>query len=229
MKCSLGTVSFTHKKRHIVQRQNRKPEWLESFLVQPYFTSCHLHSTAKKTLINLFCIDCKTSVCSQCLQDFGHKEHMVIKTHKHFHQHVVRATDIEPYMNIDSIRTYIRQEKKVIYLQFRKEVDLPANASNHRNKKRTSNKSSGQSRKGRVNCKVCGRGLEADPSVYYCSIQCKLAGYTSKSEPSASPFLALNTGEQRPEVQTEKECNNVLEEPQRRRRKRKGIPRRAAL
>ncbi|KAL9682145.1 hypothetical protein QQ045_013938 [Rhodiola kirilowii] len=208
-----------------------KPEWLECLIEQHFFTPCRTHSMDKENLMKLFCVDCQTANCSKCVEDLGHTNHRLINIYTHLYQHVVKAETMGTYMNIGDIRIYSGNGKPAFFLRLRpfKKMnnDLPESSTKK-----------GKGRKRSVYCQVCGRGLDADASVLYCCIQCKVVANVSKTDASASsPFTNPKTDEQLHEVQevvdTETDSNNAGEPDhdqcsKQRRHRRKGIPCRAA-
>ena len=59
------------------------PPWLNVMYSSIYFSTCVMHQNAKKNDLDHFCIDCRRSLCSNCLpsHDMHHKRVKVFLFH----------------------------------------------------------------------------------------------------------------------------------------------------
>ncbi|KAL9683145.1 hypothetical protein QQ045_014961 [Rhodiola kirilowii] len=155
------------------RQQEGKPKWLESFLdIKNFFSSCPKHKSneGRKKLLNLYCINCETSICSMCMkQDSGNSSHHVIKLYRLGHQEAVRVNDMTPYLNCKKIQTYLCNGVAVISLH----------TLMHDEKKKDLEKSPSPALsvldKPRRHCDVCPRSLHSGHQFIFCSIHCKVS------------------------------------------------------
>uniref|UniRef100_A0A7N0USU3 PLATZ transcription factor family protein n=1 Tax=Kalanchoe fedtschenkoi TaxID=63787 RepID=A0A7N0USU3_KALFE len=198
--------------------QDGKPQWLEDFLAKPYSKPCLLQAHADAGFnTNKFCVDCRTPVCPSCVTEFGHTNHAIIQVYRHVYQDSASVRAIRSFMNINGVQ--INQNGP---------IDTPPKRAKHNSR---INKVTSSDRKNRIErmCKICGKKLVPAHQFHYCSIQCKLADYMSKSDRSVPPFLmpgtqTLDEACTRGKVDGKEKADEAAAT---RRRKRKGIPRRA--
>ncbi|KAG2486702.1 hypothetical protein HYH03_014631 [Edaphochlamys debaryana] len=147
--------------------------WVPAFLSAAYFQPCDRHRHHKKNECTFFCVTCGArphSVCQHCMG--AHAGHQVIQVRRYVYCDVVRAVDINPFVDTNGVQNYIINSAKVMFL-------------NHRP----------HSKIGRANgvdtCRTCNRHLREGFS--YCSLSCKVEAL-SKGEtgaPAPAPTAGL--------------------------------------
>ncbi|CAH8278046.1 unnamed protein product [Arabidopsis lyrata] len=210
------------KNRRLMEEENQWPLWLKPLLNEHFFVQCKSHGHSPKSECNMYCLDCTNdSLCSLCLSD--HKNHRTIQIRISSYHNVIRVNEIQKYLDISSIQTYVINSAKVLFLNERP-----------------------QSRPGKGftnTCKVCYRGL-AENCVRFCSIGCKVAGTSGsfakrvKHTTIESDNSSNSSGVENNSSGAENDNSNLLSlsppTPQfppgsLRKRRRKGIPHRAPL
>ncbi|KAK7815832.1 hypothetical protein CFP56_001102, partial [Quercus suber] len=78
------------------------PPWLNDMCNSIYFCTCIMHQDAKKNDLDHFCIDCRRSLCSNCLS--AHMHHNYVKIRRYVYNYVINRQDLCNLFNCSGIQ-----------------------------------------------------------------------------------------------------------------------------
>lgn len=145
------------------------PRWLRPLLSARFFAQCKTHVESHRSgECNMFCLDCAAdaaALCSLCLAH-AHRGHHTIQIRRSSYHDVIRVADIQRFMDIAGVQTYVINGARVVFL-------------NERPQQKQTGKGGGSGGGGgSANlCEVCSRSLL--DNFRFCSLGCKVAGCSS--------------------------------------------------
>ncbi|XP_047093941.1 uncharacterized protein LOC124706328 [Lolium rigidum] len=158
---------------HGEDQHQQWPRWLRPLLSARFFAQCKTHVDSHRSgECNMFCLDCAAgagagaaALCSLCLAH-AHRGHHTIQIRRSSYHDVIRVSDIQRFMDIAGVQTYVINSARVVFLNERPQ------------QKQTGKSAGGGGGGGSANlCEVCSRSLL--DNFRFCSLGCKIAGCSS--------------------------------------------------
>lgn len=144
---------FNHVEVDLMEYTRHAPPWLLHLLKTTFFLPCPIHADSNKSECNQYCLDCMCSaLCPSCLS--SHKDHHIIQIRRSSYHDVVRVSEIQRVLDLNSIQSYIINSARVIFINGRPQLRQGKGVTN--------------------NCEICDRSLL--DAFRFCSLGCKLAG-----------------------------------------------------
>ncbi|KAJ1296136.1 hypothetical protein BS78_01G276300 [Paspalum vaginatum] len=165
------------------------PLWLQPLLSARFFAHCKTHSDSHRSgECNMFCLDCSSAaaagagagaLCSLCLAQ-GHRDHHTIQIRRSSYHDVIRVADIQRFMDIAGVQTYVINSARVVFLNERPQQQKPG--------------CGGKAASASANlCEVCARSLL--DNFRFCSLGCKVVGCSPDAAKARSWLLRAADGD----------------------------------
>ncbi|CAN6283820.1 unnamed protein product [Urochloa humidicola] len=193
------------------------PRWLQPLLSARFFAHCKTHSDSHRSgECNMFCLDCSAgALCSLCLAH-GHREHHTIQIRRSSYHDVIRVSDIQRFMDIAGVQTYVINSARVVFLNERPQQQRPGCGGG-----------GGKAASASANlCEVCARSLL--DNFRFCSLGCKVIGCSPDAARTRSWLLRPAVdGDASSSAAGKKQSFSPPTPPTMPAKRRKGIPHRA--
>ncbi|XP_074563068.1 protein RGF1 INDUCIBLE TRANSCRIPTION FACTOR 1-like [Curcuma longa] len=144
------------------------PGWLGRLMEESFFVGCGAHGSRRKNEKNIFCLDCRTSICPHCAP--SHPSHSLLQVRRYVYNDVVRLEDLERLIDCSYVQPYTINSAKVIFLKPRPQ-SRPFKGSGNL-------------------CLMCDRILQ-EP-FHFCSLSCKVDHAMLKGEDLPRMLFRLN-------------------------------------
>ncbi|KAK9996032.1 hypothetical protein SO802_020718 [Lithocarpus litseifolius] len=99
------------------EENNRWPPWLKPMLGESFYKKCKLHSICPKFGCNRYCLDCMDGALCPDSIDYDHQGHRVLHIRKSAKHDVIKASDIQEYLDLTGIQSGTINRGKVVFLR----------------------------------------------------------------------------------------------------------------
>ncbi|CAL4932427.1 unnamed protein product [Urochloa decumbens] len=207
------------------------PRWLQPLLSARFFAHCKTHSDSHRNgECNMFCLDCSSAaaattaaggagtgagaLCSLCIAH-GHRDHHTIQIRRSSYHDVIRVSDIQRFMDIAGVQTYVINSARVVFLNERPQQQRPGCGGG-----------GGKAASASANlCEVCARSLL--DNFRFCSLGCKVVGCAPDAARARTWLLRAADSDASSSAAAKKQSFSPPTPPTMPAKRRKGIPHRA--